>query len=181
MEIEQIKKDTINDLQAIITELKKIQFAGKISYKFNTLDLQDEYYVENFLEKMKTEIDHKKYKYIYTFILPDTSHTEDIYNRYKKAKGGKKSEREFARLNSKSSCLYVGSSKGLTSRIKQHFGFGPKGTFAMQLCHWCEGLDLDISLNIYSFNQDISTQAFQAFEDGAWNALKPMLGRQGKR
>jgi hypothetical protein len=40
---------------------------------------------------------------------------------------------------------------------------------------------LEITLNIYAFDNSISMKAFQAFEDGAWNLLKPMLGRQGKK
>lgn len=74
----------------------------------------------------------------------------------------------------------MSSSKGLISRIKQHLGYGPKGTYAIQLCHWCD-MDLGIDLNIYAFDNDISTKAFQAFEDGAWSSLKPMLGRQWKK
>jgi len=181
MEIEKVKKDTINDLVSIIDDIKNIQFEEKLSYKFNTKDLQNVHYVENLLNNIKKQINHNKYKYIYTFSLPDNFPTDKIYKRYKKAKESKKSERAYARLNRKSTCLYVGSSKGLIPRIKQHLGFGPKGTYAMQLCYWCENLNLDIALNIYGFGNGISIKAFQAFEDGVWNSLKPMLGRQGKK
>ncbi|MFH1991718.1 MAG: GIY-YIG nuclease family protein [Pseudomonadota bacterium] len=181
MEIEKVKKATINDLVSTIDDIKNIRFEEKLSYKFNTNDLQNVQFVEKFLNNIKKQINHNKYKYIYTFCLPDNFPLDSIYNRYKNAKESKKSERAYARLNIKSRCLYVGSSKGLIPRIKQHLGFGPKGTYAMQLCYWCENLDLDITLNIYAFDNNISIKAFQAFEDGAWNSLKPMLGRQGKK
>ena len=181
MEIEKVKKATIADFVSIIEELKNIRFEEKLSYKFNTKDLHNDQFVENFLNKIKKQINHNKYKYIYTFWLPDNSPSDSIYNRYENAKKSKESERAYARLNTKSSCLYVGSSKELIPRIKQHLGFGPKGTYAMQLWYWCENLDLDITLNIYVFGNGISINAFQAFEDGAWNSLKPMLGRQGKK
>lgn len=181
MEIEKVKKATINDLVSIIDDIKNIRFEEKLSYKFNTKDLQNAQFLENFLNSIKKQINHKRYKYIYTFYLIDNSPLDSIYNRYKNAKKSKKSERAYARLNRKSHCLYVGSSKGLIPRIKQHLGFGPKGTYAMQLWYWCENLDLDITLNIYVFGNGISINAFQAFEDGAWNSLKPMLGRQGKK
>jgi|GEM_PF-2787451 len=132
-------------------------------------------------EFIKKTIEEKTYSYFSKMRLPDNFPLDSIYNRYKNAKESKKSERAYARLNRKSRCLYVGSSKGLIPRIKQHLGFGPKGTFAMQLCYWCENLDLDITLNIYAFGNGISIKAFQAFDDGAWNSLKPMLGRQGKK
>lgn len=180
MEIEKVKNSTINDLVSIIGDIKNIRLEEKLFYKFNTMDLQKAQFPEKFLCNIKREINHKKYKYIYTFFLPDDFPLDIIYNRYKNAKESKKSDRAYARLNRRSRCLYVGSSKGLISRIKQHLGYGPKGTFAIQLCHWCE-MDLDIALNIYAFGNDISKKAFQAFEDGAWNLLKPMLGRQGKK
>jgi len=181
MEIEKVKKSTIKDLVSIIDDLKNIRFEEKLSYKFNTKNLQNDQYVEDFLNKIKSQINHKKYKYIYTLCLPDNFSTDNVYNRYKNAKENKKSERAYARLNTKSTCIYVGSSKGLIPRIKQHLGFGPKGTYAIQLCYWCENLALEITLNIYAFDNSISMKAFQAFEDGAWNSLKPMLGRQGKK
>ncbi|MBC8488533.1 MAG: GIY-YIG nuclease family protein [Bacteroidetes bacterium] len=181
MEIEKVKKATINDLLSIIDGIKNIQFEEKLSYKFNTKELQNDHYRENFLNNIKKQINHNKYKYIYTFSLPDNFATDIVYSRYKITKESKKSERAYARLNTKSPCLYVGSSKGLIPRIKQHLGFGPKGTYAMQLCYWCENLNLDITLNLYAFDNGISIKAFQAFEDGAWNSLRPMLGRQGKK
>jgi len=181
MEIEKVKKATINDLASIIDDMKNIRFEEQLSYKFNTNDLQNARFVENFLNDIKKQINHKEYKYIYTFYLPDNFALDIICNRYKNAKETMKSERAYARLNKESRCLYVGSSKGLIPRIKQHLGFGPKGTFAMQLCYWCKDLDLDITLNIYAFGNGISTKVFQAFEDGAWNFLRPMLGRQGKK
>ena len=181
MEIEKVKKATIADLASIITDLKNIRFEEKLSYKFNTKDLQKPQSVEDFLHNIKKQINHKKFKYIYTFFLQNDFPVDSLYNRYKNAKESKKSERAYARLNGKSHCLYVGSSKGRIPRIKLHLGFGPKGTYAMQLCYWCENLDLDITLNIYAFGNGIGINAFQAFEDGAWSSLKPMLGRQGKR
>ena len=181
MEIEKLKKATIDDLVAIIDDIKNIQFEETFPYEFNTNDLQNVRFVEKFLNKIKKQINHNKYKYIYTFYLPKNCPLDNIYNRYKNAKESEKSERAYARLNHKSLCLYVGSSAGLIPRIKQHLGFGPKGTYAMQLCYWCENLDLDITLNIHAFGNNIGRKAFQAFEDGAWNLLKPMLGRQGKK
>ncbi len=181
MDIVKIKKATIDDLALIIEDLKNIRFEDKLSYNFNTKDIQDAKFVELFLNRIKKEINHNKYKYIYTFCLPDNYPIDNIYKTYSNAKESKKSGRAYARLNKKSHCLYVGSSKGLISRIRQHLGFGPKGTYAIQLSHWCENLDLEITLNIYAFYNRISTKAFQSFEDGAWNSLKPMFGRQGKR
>ena len=117
MEIEKVKKATINDLVSIIDDIKNIRFEEKLSYKFNTKDLQNVQFVENLLNKIKKQINHKKYKYIYTFYLPDNFMLDSIYTKYKDAKESKKSGRAYARLNRKSRFLYVGSSKGLIPRI----------------------------------------------------------------
>ncbi len=46
MEIERVKKATINDLVLIIDDIKNIRFEEKLSYKFNTKDLQNDQFVE---------------------------------------------------------------------------------------------------------------------------------------
>jgi len=181
MEIEKIKIATIKSLKKIIDELEDIRIEGKLSYKFNTKDLNNNQFIDNLLNEIKNKTNHKKYKYIYTFHLSENSNLDEVYTNYKYCKENKKFERAYARLNNKSHCLYVGSSKGLVPRIKQHLGFGPKGTYAMQIYYWCEDLYLDIVINLYAFVSDIDPRAFQAFEDGAWNFYRPMLGRQGKR
>lgn len=172
---------TIKELLLTIDGIKNIRLEKEITYQFNTKELNNAQYIENFLNNIKSQVNHKKYNYLYIFSLQDDIPVDKAYSAYRSAKESKKSERAYARLNTKSSCLYVGSSKGLILRIKQHLGFGPKGTYAMHLCHWCENLHLEITLKIYGFDKGIGSKTFQAFEDGVWNSLRPMLGRQGKR
>lgn len=181
MEIKKLKKAIINDLLSVIDDIKSIRFKEKLSHKFNTKNLKNDKFVDKFLNDIRKQINHNKYKYVYTFCLLDDIPLDSIYTAYNSVKRSRKSERAYARLNKKSRCLYVGSSKGIIPRIKQHLGFGPRGTYAMQLFYWCENLDLEITLNIYAFDNNISIKGFQAFEDGAWNSLMPMLGRQGKK
>ena len=111
MEIKKVKKAIINDLLSVIDDIKSIRFKEKLSYKFNTGDLQNVKFVEKFLNNIKKQINHDKYKYIYTFCLPYNISLDSIYNRYNNVKEIKKSKRAYARLNKKSRCLYVGSSK----------------------------------------------------------------------
>jgi hypothetical protein len=181
MDVEEIKETTIRDLQSIIEGIRNIRLQGMLSYSFNTKEIQDPQFVDKLLNKIQKDIDHSKFKYIYTFFLVGNFPISSAYEIYNNAKSEKKAGRAYARLNEESYCLYVGSSNDLVHRIKQHMGFGPKGTFAMQLCHWCEHAALDVNLRIYAFANSISSDAFQTFEDGVWNSLKPMLGRQGKR
>jgi hypothetical protein len=182
MDVKVIQETAIRDLESIILGIRNIEFIEELSYSFNTQEIQNAQFVQDLLDEIREQIDHARFKYIYTFSLPDNCQVSSVYERYKAAKNGRKAERAYARLNPQvSCCLYVGSSNDLIPRIKQHLGFGPKGTFAMQLCHWCENASLDLTLKIYSFASKIDKKAFQAFEDGVWESLKPMLGRQGKK
>jgi len=182
MNIDKIKAATLANLGSIIKDLQNIHLQGKLSFQFNMKDLKSMQKVDDFLDDIRTHINHKKSYYIYTISLKDATLIETIYERYKAAKETKKNNRAYARINNyKSLCLYVGSSNELFSRIKQHLGFGPEGTYAMQLRYWCNNLSTDIDLDIYVFDKNISREAFQTIEDGAWSVLKPMFGRQGKR
>ena len=182
MDVKVIQETAIRDLESIIVGIRNIEFLEEFSYSFNTQEIQSDQFVENLLGEIRMHIDHGRFKYIYTFFLPDNCQVRSLYERYRAAKNGRKAARAYARLNQgECHCLYVGSSNDLIPRIRQHLGFGPKGTFAMQLCHWCEDTNLDLTLKIYSFANSIDKKAFQAFEDGVWDSLKPMLGRQGKK
>ena len=182
MDVKVIQETAIRDLESIIVEIRNIEFVKELSYSFNTQEIQNAQFFENLLEEIQKQIDHARFKYIYTFSLPDNCQVSSVYERYKAAKIGRKAQRAYARLNPQlSRCLYVGSSKNLIPRIKKHFGFGPKGTFAMQICHWCENVRMDLTLKIYSFSSKIDKKAFQAFEDEVWESSKPMFGRQGKK
>lgn len=181
MDFEEVQQTTIKELESVIEGIRNIRLKRVRSYSFNTKEIHDSHFVDKLLAKIRKDIDHSKFKYIYTFFFTGNFPIRSVYDVYKNAKNGKKSGRAYARLNRESHCLYVGSSNDLIHRIKQHMGFGPNGTFAMQLCHWCDQVDLDVNLKIYAFTNSISSKAFQAFEDGVWDSLKPMLGRQGKR
>jgi hypothetical protein len=184
MDVKKIQETTISNLESIIEGVRNIEFVEEVSYSFNTNEIQGERFVESLLTRIQKQIDHARFGYIYTFFLPSNFHMSSVYDNYEAVKNSRKAGRAYARLNKtnrESYCLYVGSSNDLIPRIRQHLGFGPKGTFSMQLCYWCENANLDVTLKIYAFNNSIDTKAFQAFEDGVWDSLRPMLGRQGRK
>ncbi len=170
MDVKVIQETAIGDLESIIAGIRNIYFLEEFTYSFNTQEIHS-VLVENMLAEIRKHIrkhiDHDRFKYIYTFFLPDSCRLDSVYEKYKAAKNGSKGARAYARLNGESRCLYVGSSNDLIPRIRQHLGFGPKGTFAMQLCHWCDDAKLDLTLKIYSFANSVDKKAFQAFEDAA--------------
>jgi len=100
---------------------------------------------------------------------------------FEKAKA--QGNRAYSRLNaeSKSKVFYVGSSRSLSKRIKEHFGFGSKGTYALQMYYWARGIQGNTDIQIYRFGNNVSANAVQSIEDQLWEVHSPMFGRRGAR
>ncbi|OTG78981.1 hypothetical protein B9T33_13530 [Acinetobacter sp. ANC 5054] len=82
-----------------------------------------------------------------------------------------------AKLNQPNTILYVGSSRtGVHKRLKQHLGFGPKGTYALHMNEWFQG-EYQISLRQYPAT--IAPQVLQLLEDDLAQSLKPAFGKLG--
>jgi hypothetical protein len=119
-------------------------------------------------------------RYIYQFSVENNVY-EELHGAFKEAKLNRKNDRAYCRLNPVSALLYVGSSADLGTRIKQHLGFGNKGTYAMQLCHWLPKREGILRIQAWRFSNEIDGAVVQAIEDGLWASNKPMFGRQGAR
>ncbi|ANI04237.1 hypothetical protein A210_16790 [Pseudomonas putida SJTE-1] len=131
------------------------------------------------LEKLKS-LSAPKGRYIYQFTVEQTL-SETLHQAFKAAKSAGRNDRAYCRVNAASALLYVGSSTDLHSRIKQHLGFGNKGTYAMQLCHWLPELEGALNIQAWRFAQNVDNSVIQAIEDGLWALNRPMFGRQGAR
>jgi hypothetical protein len=112
---------------------------------------------------------------------------DDIAKYYPGAKDKGKDERAYARVNNqhqRSSYFYVGSSKNITQRLKDHLGYCSKKTYSLQLVHWTPSLPLKLEFICAKYPKSASPESlkvYQALEDTLWERLKPMFGRQGKR
>lgn len=90
--------------------------------------------------------------------------------------------RSYARPNEVSPCLYVGGSKSIVTRLKQHLGYSAaKGTYSLQLKHWATSLSLDLTFSCARYNSEHAQDVLQALEDTLWDINRPMLGRRGAR
>jgi hypothetical protein len=123
-----------------------------------------------------------KTKCIYVFRLINGATKESLSAAYPKSKEAKKG-RAYARFSGgKTDCLYVGScfTTPTLTRLKQHFGLGPAGTYAMHLKHWTHGISGGIEISVYSYGNDATQEVLQTLEDCLHSRLKPMLGRRGR-
>lgn len=103
-----------------------------------------------------------------------------VERAFVKAKARKTDQRAYPRLNGEGTCFYVGSSRSVAKRVRDHLGYGAKGTYALQLVHWApESLQLDFVCARYA--DDTPFEVVQALEDTLWETKRPMFGRQGRK
>ena len=76
--------------------------------------------------------------------------------------------------------LYVGRSRNLKKRLREHLGAGAPGVFALHLQRWAPSVKASIVISIMCFDAE-DELLIQAIEDGIWEALKPAFGRKGGR
>lgn len=79
-------------------------------------------------------------------------------------------------------CLYVGTSKGLASRLQQHIGYGSKDTATIMLRKWSRVLDgsFQIRYGYYNFGKSISSELLKRIEFHMSDLLKPLIGHNRK-
>lgn len=104
-----------------------------------------------------------------------------VMTAFASAKARKAGGRAYPRLNAQGTCLYVGSSRSLAKRLKDHLGFGAPGTYALQLVHWATPLSLQLDFVCAKYAQGTRPEVVQALEDTLWEIRRPMCGRRGAK
>lgn len=95
----------------------------------------------------------------------------------------RKTANDYSRLNTESTgakTLYVGRSKTLRARLKQHLGAEGRGVYSLHLQRWATVNDAEIVISIMRFS-NAEDLLVQAVEDGLWASLRPAFGRKGER
>ena len=95
----------------------------------------------------------------------------------------RKTAKDYSRINqdhNETNTIYVGRSKAVRSRLRQHLGAQGQGVFSLHLQRWATRIDMDITIFLMSFTNS-DDLLVQAIEDGLWSALKPAFGRKGGR
>lgn len=120
--------------------------------------------------------------YLYTLIRTSNEPNNDVISRaFADAKAEERGTRAYARLNQPSSSVYVGSSEKIHQRLKEHLGFGAKGTYSLQLAAWARPYNFELAFWCAQYPSDTPSDVLQALEDTLWAEMRPMFGRQGAR
>jgi len=186
---EEIKKSGVQNLLSIASQLMSLVpiDLNPLTMQIDTCLLSPDTPSKNCLDTVSEWAGKPKSRYIYYFSLPESANFSAVLEKIESAKDNKIEGRAYPRINYKldsresSRYLYVGSSKTIAHRFKEHLGYGHKKTYAMHLAYWCDGLDLEIDLFCLKFESNTNQAVLQAFEDAMWGQLKPMLGRRGAR
>jgi len=200
----EITKNTAKGLRDLAVEVDQVDHQHIdeliLSISFKDITKGENGKVNELYEQLtKWTEDNKKDRYIYIIQASDGTDRIKCHKQYEEAKEKSKESKEnyraFARINNPSKnkkggsipdwkaspTLYVGSSNSISSRIKQHLGFGPNGTFALQTKYWLEGLSGGLNITVWRFSSSIDQDVIQALEDGLWEEHKSMFGRRGTR
>ncbi|MGH8128092.1 MAG: hypothetical protein ACRETC_06955 [Gammaproteobacteria bacterium] len=119
--------------------------------------------------------------YLYYFELLGNANVEHIVEEFALAKAQGRDGRSYSRLNELSQILYVGGSRSIATRLRQHLGFGARKTYSLHLSHWAQDLGLNLRFYCAGFEDAQDAEVFQTLEDQLWEESTPMFGRKGRR
>lgn len=181
LDIQSIKQNKAEALREIADELLTIKPLQQKRFVFNTSQIDPENTQNELIENVSEWVGSDNFIYVYFLRLLGNTDPSIVHKAFSEAKKQKVGQRAYPRLNPESRCLYVGSSRNFVQRLKEHLGYGYKQTYAMQMVYWATSLELDVELCCMRLHSNISSAVLQAFEDGIWESLKPMLGRRGPK
>jgi hypothetical protein len=188
----------------ITSEIIKDEVA-KIRKKYNEVlglfrnkddDLLKHHISVNCVTDLKKKISDKKGKYLYIISAKSFPFGgkgakrkiekifEELRDSYGMSRINDVDQWENVRKD-ESLCLYVGSSNGIISRIKDHWGEGAKGTYALHLKEWWKNdIQKEIVVDIWYLSPIIGGERqdyLQIIEDIVWEKYKPLFGKKGTK
>jgi hypothetical protein len=123
------------------------------------------------------------------YIVSTTDNKDAVSKKFHDLKGNLEKEHEKSYLcrfikdnyetapQSGELCLYVGSSRKIIDRVKEHWGIVNFSTYAMHLKDWLlKDNPNDVVITIWAVPDE---QYLQIIEDGLWRYYKPIFGRLG--
>lgn len=150
------------------------------SWPLDATDLPDEVAVSRLLKEVSDWVGASKACLYYFECRSGDVDLARVEHAFAKAKARKACKRAYPHLNAPGTCFYVGSSRSLATRFRDHLGFGAKGTYALQLVHWAPPLSLQLEFVCARYAEDTPAAVIQVLEDTLWEARRPMFGRKGR-
>lgn len=175
------------DLRALADQLEQTCAIDSFDSEIRLEHLQNEAATDLLIESVTAwEREVADARYLYSFTVSDADLSIRCQAALARARSRNVDNRRFSRVNGdleNSNCLYVGSSRSLSSRVRQHLGLAHRGTYAMQMVHWQPETPLEGRVCFKASRFPASTDALilQALEDKLWMTERPVFGRMGAR
>lgn len=170
-------------LRSVMQALGEVQCPPITHLSVNLRDLSLER-IEELLEAVPSGYrkEDKGSDYVYVFRID--SHKNGLPQQLvTQIEEARKLADDYCRVNVEyvnTDTLYVGRSKTLKARLRQHLGAESRGIFSMHLQRWATGNNAEVSISYLKF-QNMDDLFVQAIEDGLWVSLCPVFGRKGER
>lgn len=177
---ETLPEQTRKYILQLAEEVQDVVPIGGKAFRISTSQLDPRIKPSDLLDQVSTWM-IRGHPYLYYIRVLNKPNLALVEQTFKKAKDQKKNERAYPRFNQQSEFIYVGCSWGMLSRFKGHLGYGARGTFALQLAHWTQELNLELDFICAEYPQETPSGVLQSLEDTLWNTLNPMFGRRGQR
>lgn len=183
MDLNIIVNKSIKRTEDLLGLLKKVKLQKEIYLDIPTSII----FSDDERDILYTKIENLNSKYIYVFTIENwKDHILEIKGAYEGFNKENKPRipgqiHNISRYNKdrNSKTLYVGSSKDIRSRIKQHLGDGNKRTYSLDLVYWLPN-GIDLTLEIFSLNlQD--QNVIETVEQEIWDELKPLFGKRSSQ
>lgn len=80
-----------------------------------------------------------------------------------------------------SSTIYVGSSRSICQRLRQHLNTTAAATYALKMGLWCPEADYSVRVEVSGVQGDAGVLQVQDIEDALWTRSRPMFGKFGAK
>ena len=179
---EQLSQAAAQALRALAEQVDTARPLATQQFRFRTGELDPQTAPSSLFAEVEAWSKANPGRYVYVFESEATSPQQaQLHAAMRAARSEKRGERSYSRLLKPSPVFYVGSSSSLRTRVREHLGFGQRATFAMQLAHWAQVVDVTVTLSVAVYPSDTADEVLGALEDHLWTLRQPMLGRQGRR
>ena len=120
---------------------------------------------------------------IYSLVVADVVSAQQLRASYREVRRNANRGYVVPRNNEEvegSTVLYVGSSKSIRQRLRQHLWRAPAKTYALNLQRWVPDQDGVVTVIVQSVMGNPDPVGIQDIEDALWHSARPVFGKLGR-
>lgn len=184
-----LNQQIIVDTQAHLAERRanivNISFGNPVERQFSFLQIRNgapQQALKTWLEEALGN--NIRLPALYAIDVDDQDTTTRLRDSFNSAQKNRNRGYALPRLNNPvtdSRVLYLGSSRSIRQRLKQHLWQAPVGTYALNMNRWVPQIAGNVTVRVQSILSELNSDALQDIEDAVWRSLRPVFGKAGGR